>query len=308
MARFTPFILLALVIAPVGAAQPPTGGLTTADVEEAQQQSLRERLLARHPRVAPPPSRDPRVEAAVARLREAGLDRLDGPDWLPPSGRGHRYGDDLRERPQLLTLDSDRHLVFENAVSLDDDPGYAWAARYAHALSRGRAGQDRKTPVALWVAPGLPAEVVWALAWFLQGEASEVQLIVSRGRVRPEMNAPPQLRERFDRCRRELATGADPICLEELTEFAMEGCPVAAAYRFTRHPYDWVLDPSLLYDECGPQPLVDPQRFEAVWRFWLDHRAPIDTEYLILDPAQPPPRSARTVQQWVRHLMREQLD
>lgn len=82
---------------------------------------------------------------------------------------------------------------------------------------------------------------------------------------------------------------------------------MAATYRFTRHPYDWVLDPSLLYDECGPQPLVDPQRFEAVWRFWLDHRAPIDTEYLILDPEEPPPASARTVQQWVRHLMREQL-
>ncbi len=243
MARWTPFMLFVLLIAPVGEAQPPTG-----------------------------------------------------------------YGDDLRDRPQLFTFDSDRHLVFETAVSLDDEPGYVWALRYGHALSRGQEGLGRKTPVALWVSPGLPAEVVWALAWFLQGEASEVHLIVSRGRVRPETNASPQLQARFESCRREIATAADHTCIEILTREAMEGCPVAATRRFTRHPYDWVLDPSLLHDECGPQPLVDPQRFEAVWRFWLDYRAPIDTEYLILDPAQPPPASVRTVQQWVRHLMREQLD
>lgn len=308
MARWTPWFAIASLLASAGFAQPPVGGPSVVDVERAQQRALRARLMARRPRVAPPPSRDPRLEAAIRRLRQAGLDRLGGPDWRPPAGRGHRYGADLAERPNIIAVDANRHLTREGRFSFDHDPGYVWALQQAEGIRRAAEGRSRETPVALWVDPSLPSEMVWTLAWILRGQASEVQLVVSRGRVRPPIEASPSLAARLEACERELATGADPVCLEELSREALEGCPVFAVTRFRRHPYDTVLDPSGLYEECGPQPLLDPARFEAIWRFWLYQRAPFDTEYLIVDPERPPPASARTVQQWVRHLMREQLD
>ena len=306
MARWTMLFALLLLVAPQGVAQPPMGGPSRVEVEEAQQRALRERLLARRPEVSPPPSRDPRVERAIERLRAAGLDRVSGPEWAPPRGRGHRFGADLEDRPVPIVIDADRRVTFDGHPY--GSPGPIWYHVARRRNERLREGVDGRVPVTVWADPSLPAELIWTIAWSLKWVAREVRLVVSTGKERPDWFASPALASRFESCDRELATGADPVCLEELIDEALQGCQRLMLYPVDHHPFDLVLDPSLLFEPCGPEPLVDPSLFESVWRFWLYETAPYDTEYLLIDPDRPPPRSARTVQRWVRHLMREQLD
>ncbi len=298
--------LLPLLVLPVSEAQPSPPSL--AEREAAQAADLEERLLGANRPVERVLDRDPELERAIRRLKRARLDRVaEGFGWSPPRGRGHRFGNDVTEPFALIGVDAQRRVAINYRYR---DAEQVMVQLALGKQQRESAGLVGDTPVLLWADPSLSAEHVWALAWMAAPFASEIRLVVTPGRVElPRVS--PELQRRFDECLEQVAIGFSLECYFSLIPLALEGCEDEVRLFHDLLPtklYDLVVDPSLLFDRCGARPLVAPRRFEAIWRFLIDFAYPLDTEYLLIDLEQPPPRSARTVQQWARHLMHEQLD